>query len=141
MIIIRPFRQSDLQAFTPIEALSEAYDPAFAKAIEDSHLSVAGVNGNTVVGCGGVHPVNAFHGELWLRLSDWCLTHRIATARWLMCGLKIIEETYPFKQLNAHIKDGFRESISLLKRMGFTEVEEQVNGNQKYIVFAKRVRE
>jgi len=138
-ILIRPFRASDLAAFTPIEALklAEIKDPELAKAIEDSGLAVTGIRNGVIVGCGGVHPVDDFHGEIWLRLSKTCQKYPLGTLRWLKSGLDIIEKTYPFKQLNATIKCGFDKSIKLIEYLGFGATELK----DGWMIFSKRIQE
>ncbi|MHC4121930.1 MAG: GNAT family N-acetyltransferase [Planctomycetota bacterium] len=138
-IYIRPFKASDLGAFVPIEPLDvdEIKDPEFAKAIEDSGLAVTGIRNGQIVGCGGVHPVDDIHGEMWLRLSKTCQQHPLETLRWLKSGLEIIEDIYPFEQLNASIKCCFEKSIRLIEYLGFTKTQE----DKKWAVYSKRIRE
>ena len=93
-IYVRPFKKEDLTAFESIEPLEET-SSEFAQAVEDSGLAITGVRDGTVVGCGGVHPVDDFCGEIWLRLSKNCLEHKLETLKWLRSGLQIIEETFP----------------------------------------------
>ena len=142
MIYIRPLKASDFDAFVPIEPLATGRDPEFAKVIEDSGLAVTGIRDGVVVGCGGVHPTdNEDIGELWLRLSKDCLKHKIDTLRWLIEGLKIIEETYPFKQLNATIQCCFDKSIKLVEYLGFKRAQEQTLEGKKWAIYSKRVQE
>jgi len=141
LIFVRPFRASDLSAFDPIEPLAEPDDPEFAKAIEDSCLAVTGVRNGKIVGCGGIHPVDDFHGEAWLRLSKDCLEHKTDTMRWIRDGMKIVEESYPFKQLNASIRSCFEVSARMVERLGFTLVEEKTLENEKWLIYSKRVQE
>ena len=141
MIYVRQFKKSDLSAFVPIEKGIERFDDELAQAIEDSDLSVTGVKRNgTVVGCGGVHPQGE-QGELWLRLSDYSLTHKLETLRWLREGLAIIEQTFPFRQLNASIKGNFRKSIKLIQYLGFKKTQELTYKGQKWSIFSKLVKE
>ena len=143
MIYIRPFKISDLKAFVPIEPLkeSEIKDPELAKAIEDSGLAVTGIRDGKIIGCGGVHPIDDFHGEIWLRLSKDCLKHKIDTMRWLKAGLAIIEETYPFKQLNATIQSCFERSIKMIEYLGFGRTREVTEDDRKWFIYSKRVQE
>ena len=120
MIFIRAFKTTDFDAFEPIEKIGLITDPELAQAIEDSSLAVTGVRNGKVIGCGGVHPVDEFRGEMWLRLSTDCTHFPIETLRWIKEGVKIIEETYPFKQLTAMIKCGFDRSLKLIEHLGFT---------------------
>ncbi len=142
-IYIRPFRVGDLSAFIPIEPLdsAEIKDIELAQAIEDSGLAVTGTKDGKVIGCGGCHPVDDFHGELWLRLSADCLNYKIATMRWLKSGLGIIEETFPFKQLNASIKECFEVSARMVEYLGFGLTETKTLDNTKYLIYSKRVQE
>jgi hypothetical protein len=142
MIYVRPFKISDFKAFVPIEPFAgpEPVDPEFAQAIEDSGLAVTGIMDGKVIGCGGVHPVNDFHGELWLRLSTDCLKYKYSFARWLKEGLRIIEEDYPFKQLNATIKCCFETSIKMIEHLGFERTQEVEREGQKWFVYSKRVK-
>lgn len=136
-IFIRPFKKSDLDAFEPIEEGINRFDPDLAEAIENSGLSVTGIRNGEIVGCGGVHPIDEEQGELWLRLSKSCQKHKLDTIRWLREGLIIIEEVYPFKQLNASIKATFKQSIKLIRFLGFV----QTQAGQEFNVYSKRVRE
>ncbi len=136
-IFIRPFKKEDLTAFTSIEPLIEDFSDEFAQAIEDSNLAVTGVRNGEVIGCAGAHPVDDFHGEMWLRLSSWCEMHPIETLRWIKAGMAIIEETYPFKQLNATVKCCFEKSIRLIEYLGFTQTQTKDN----WIIYSKRVQE
>jgi len=143
-IYIRPFRVNDFKAFEPIEPLTKAEikDSEFAQAIEDSGLAVTGVRDGKIIGCGGVHPTdNEDIGELWLRLSADCLKHKLDTLRWLKDGLKIIEEIYPFKQLNASIKCCFEKSTKLIEYLGFKRVQEVTYEGKKWAIYSKRVQE
>jgi len=142
-VYVRPFRKSDLGAFVPIEPMDidELKDPELAQAIEDSNLAVTGIRDGRIVGCGGVHPVNSEQGELWLRLSEECLKHKIDTYRWLKSGLKIIEETFPFRQLNAVIQCSYEKGIKLVEHFGFKRVQIREKDNKKYIVYARLVRD
>lgn len=143
MIYIRPFKKEDFKAFEPIEPLTmvEVKDPAFAKAIEDSKLAVTGVRDGKVIGCGGVHPIenDDFNGEIWLRLSPDCLNYKLDTLRWLRDGLKIVEETFPFGQLNATIKCCFEQSIKLVEHLGFKRTQEIECDGIKWAVYSKRI--
>lgn len=143
-VYIRPFKISDLDAFVPIEPMVQSIevDLEMAKAIEDSGLAVTGIRNGKIWGCGGVHPTgNEEQGELWLRLSRNCLKHKLDTLRWLREGLKIIEETYPFKQLNTIIRCDFKASIKLVKFLGFHETQVMTDNNKKWSIFSKRVKE
>ena len=140
-VFVRPFKVSDLSAFEPLEPLSksEIDDPELAKAIEDSKLAVTGIRNGVIIGCGGVHPVNDIHGELWLRLSKDCLKHKIDTLLWLKDGLRIIEETYPFKQLDASIKCCFEKSIRMIEYLGFKKTQEVTYDGQQWFIYSKEV--
>lgn len=120
-IFIRPFKVSDLSAFVPIEPLSstEINDLELAQAIEDSELAVTGIKDGKVVGCGGIHPIDEYSGEVWLRLSEECVGFKIETIRFIKGGLKIMEETFPFEILKATVKCGFGVSTSMIERFGF----------------------
>lgn len=139
MILFKEFQVKDL-CFEPLESMSTEWSDwsdELKQAVEDSQLSVTGVVDNQIVGCGGVHPMDDFHGELWLRLSTWCLDHKIETVRWVQEGLKIIEKTFPFKQLNASVRDDYCDSQKLLKFLGFEDVQLK----DGFTIFAKRVQE
>ena len=142
-VLVRPFCVSDYTAFVPIEPLTKAEinDTELAQSIEDSGLAVTGIRNGKIVGCGGVHPIDEFHGEMWLRLSEDCLRHKIDTLRWLKCGMKIIEETYPFKQLNATINCCFERSIKMVEWLGFGLTEEIIDNGKKWLIYSKRVQE
>jgi len=141
-IYIRPFKASDFDAFVPIEPLgmNELNDPVLAKAIEDSNLAVTGIRNGEIIGCGGVHPVDDFHGELWLRLSKTCVEHPIDTLNWLKSGLKIIEETYPFKQLNAAIYACYSKGLKLIEYLGFKKVQEVFYKDKQWFIYSKRIK-
>ena len=141
MIYDRPFKVSDFSAFEPMEKLTEQGDPELVQAIEDSGLAVTGVRDGKIIGCGGVHPVDDFHGEGWLRLSKDCLEHKIDTMRWIRDGLKIVEETYPFKQINASIRSCFKISARMVERLGFELTEEKTYEGEKWLIYSKRVQE
>ena len=140
-VFIRPFRKEDL-AFVPIEPLAsdEVYDTEFAQAIEDSGLAVTGIRNGKIAGCGGVHPIDEIHGEIWLRLDKDCLNHKIDTLRWIKSGMKIIEEIYPFKQLNATIQSCFDSSIKLVERLGFGRTQEITDNGKKWLIYSKRIK-
>ena len=139
MIYVRPFKKEDLSAFKPLEEGIDRFDDELSQAIEDSDLSVTGVKRDgTIVGCGGVHPKGE-QGELWLRLSDYCKTHRMETLRWLREGLAIIEKTFLFKQLNASIKCDFSQSITLVEYLGFKKTQEVINEGRKWGIYSKLV--
>ncbi len=140
MIYVRPFKVSDLTAFEPMEPLAESDDPEFAHAIEDSGLAVTGVRDGKIIGCGGVHPEDDFHGEAWLRLSKDCLKHKIDTMRWIRDGLKIVEKEYPFKQINALVKSCFEVSARMVERLGFGLTEEKMFEGEKWAIYSKRVQ-
>lgn len=136
-VFIRPFKASDLRAFTPIESINEEFNPELVQAIEDSGLSVTGIRKGKIVGTGGVHPIDEEQGELWLRLSKDCLKHKLDTLEWLMDGLKIIEETFGFRQLNATIRCSFEKSIKLVRFLGFA----QTQAGQEWNIYSKLVKE
>ena len=140
-VYVRPFRVSDLAAFEPMEPLSEPDGPEFVQAIEDSGLAVTGVRNGKIVGSGGIHPVDDFVGEAWLRLSKDCLKHKVDTMRWIRDGMKIVEEAYPFKQLNASIKSCFKIGARMVERLGFTLVQEKTYEGEKWLIYSKRVQE
>lgn len=137
-VLVRAFKKSDLKEIDSIESLeAEDMSDEFAQAIEDSSLAVTGVRNGRIAGCGGVHPINNEQGEMWLRLDRDCLNHKIDTLRWLKCGMKIIEETYPFKQLNATVECCFGEGIRMIEWLGFNLTEEKVEG--KWLIYSKRI--
>lgn len=142
-IYTRPFKKSDLDALDPVESLAqdEGFTPEFVQAIEDSGLAVTGTRNGRIIGCGGVHPSSDEQGELWLRLSRSCLRHRLETLRWLREGLKLVEELYPFKQLNAIIRCDFKSSIKLVKFLGFKLTQTKTHEGKRWSIFSKRVKE
>lgn len=139
MVIVRPFKADDLNEFVPIEPMDkdELKEPKLAKAIEDSGLAITGVKNGKVVGCGGVHPLSDEQGELWLRLSEECLKHRMDTLLWLTDGLEIISETFPFRQLNAVVRKTYKTGIKLVKVFGFKEIQYK----DDLIIYAKVVKQ
>jgi RimJ/RimL family protein N-acetyltransferase len=128
---------SDLEAFETIEQGLSNFSPEMAQAIEDSGLSVTGIRDGRVVGCGGIHPITEEQGELWLRLSMDCMKHKLDTLRTLRDGLKIIEETFGFRQLNATIRCGFEQSIKLVRFLGF----KQTQAGREWNIYSKLVKE
>ncbi len=142
-IYVRPFKVEDFEKFEPIEPLTNAeiYDSEFAQAIEDSGLAVTGIKDGKVIGCSGVHPIDEVHGEIWLRLSPECMKHKTSTMRWLKAGLKIVEATYPFKQLNATIQECFEVSLRMIEYLGFVSTEtEEIDGKQ-WVTYSKRIKD
>ena len=135
-IFIRPFKAGDFGAFVPIEPLLEETEPEFAQMIEDSGLAVTGVRNGEVIGCSGVHPIDDFHGEIWIRLSETALKHRIEVIRWIKAGLEIIEETFPFKQLDLAVNNCFESSIKLVEFLGFKLTQTK----DDWLIFSKRVQ-
>ncbi len=142
-IYIRPFKKEDFEAFDPIEPMLESgiKNPEFVQAIEDSKLAVTGVRNGKVFGCAGVHPVkdDDFNGEMWLRLSPDCLNHKLDTLRWIRDGLVIVEETFPFSQLNATIKCCFEQSMKMMEYLGFTKTQEVEHEGMKWAIYSKRI--
>ncbi len=145
MIYVRPFKVSDFTEFVPIEPLqkTDIDDPEFAQVVEDSGLAVTGIYGKDrkVIGCAGVHPIDEFHGEVWLRLSPECRKYKTSTLRWLKAGLKIAEETYPFKQLNATIQECFEVSSRMIEYLGFVSTEKKEIDGRQFLIYSKRVQE
>ncbi|MCK5610271.1 hypothetical protein KAR91_50830 [Candidatus Pacearchaeota archaeon] len=142
-VYVRPFKASDLDAFVPVEPLltDKIKEPELAQAIEDSGLARTGLRDGKIFGCGGVHPIDDFHGEVWLRLSDDCVKHKVSALRWIIEGMRIIEETYPFKQLNAVVKDCYETGIKLVEYLGFQRVQLLDHDGQQWFVYSKRVKE
>lgn len=139
-VYIRPFKKEDLEAFEPIEQITSEFSPELAQAIEDSGLSVTGIRNGEIFGTGGIHPIDDEQGELWLRLSKDCLKHRLDTLRWLRDGLKVIEETFGFSQLNATIRCGFEQSVKLVRFLGFVQTQTKTHEGQKWLIFSKLVK-
>ena len=143
-VYCRPFKVSDFEAFEPIEPMVaiERYDPEFAQAIEDSGLAVTGIRNGEIVGSGGVHPIenDDFNGEMWLRLSKTCQIYPMDTLRWIKEGMAIIEQVYPFKQLNATIRCCFKKSIKLVEHLGFVLTETKEYEGQQWAVYSKRIQ-
>jgi hypothetical protein len=139
-IYVRKFKKEDLSAFKPLEPGLSQFDDELAQSIENSSLAITGVRDGRIVGCGGVHP-NKEQGEVWLRLSKICLKHKLDTLRWLREGLKIIEDTFGFKQLNATIKCDFPQSIKLVKSLGFKQTRTRTINGVQWDIFSKRVEE
>lgn len=139
MIFVRPFRKDDL-SFKFIEPNVSEYDPEMTQAMENSGLSVTILRNDRIFLCGGVHPLGE-QGEIWLRLSTDCLEHKLVTLRVLREGLKIIEETYPFRQLNAVIKCSFKSGTKLAHFLGFRKTQERTYENQKWAIFSKRIND
>ncbi len=117
----------------------EIDDPKLAKAIEDSMLAVTGIRNGKIVGCGGVHPVTETCGEVWLRLSQECLGFKIETIRLLKNGLKIMEETYQFKQLTTTAKCCFDKSVNLIERVGFKRIKEVSHEGEQWFLYSKEI--
>jgi hypothetical protein len=141
MILIEPFKVSDYTAFDTIEEIGEDNDLEFAQAIEDSSLAITAVRNGKPVASGGVHPIDDFHGEMWLRMSKECVDFPIEIMRWIKEAFKIIEETYPFKQLNASIRCGFDKSIKMIEHLGFGLTEYKDLDGQQWAIYSKRINE
>ncbi len=109
--------------------------PDWAEKAEETCLAVTGIRDGKVIGAGGVHPVDENQGVLWLRLSKECLDFPVETARWLKLGLRIIEETFSFRQLNAVVKCGYENGIRLIEHFGYKQVEIK----DDYYVYAKLI--
>ena len=136
-VYIRPFKKEDLDAFEPIERGLLRSDTEFAQAIEDSGLAVTGIREGVIWGCGGVHPTeDEGIGEIWLRLSEDCKKHKLDTIRWLRDGMKVIEESYPFRQINATIRCGFAQSVKLIEFLGFVQTQSSPEWN----IYSKRIK-
>ena len=138
-VFVRPFKVEDLSAFEPIEEGLLREDTELAKSIEESGLAITGIRDGIVWGCGGVHP-DGEHGEIWIRLSKDCLKHKLDTIRWLREGMKVIEETFGFRQINATIKCGFAQSIKLVKYLGFVKTGTRTHEGQKWNIYSKLVK-
>lgn len=141
-IYFRPFEKEDLLAIEPIEPISQdkEFSSKMQQVIEDSGLSVTGVKDGKPVICGGVHPLEDDQGEMWLRIGKCCLDYRVSTLRSIQEGLKVIEEAYPFKQLNATIKCSFKAGIRLVKFLGFHLTQTQTHDGVEWLTFSKRVK-
>ena len=142
-VFVGPFKRDDLDGLEPIEpgVRGKRLGPEMAQAIEDSGLAVTALRDGKIFLCGGVHPIDDFHGELWLRLGQACLKHKLDTLRLIREGLKIIEEVYPFKQLNAAIRCDFAPSIKMIKWLGFHLTQTRTYKGKKWLMFSKRVKE
>ncbi len=140
-IRVRPFKASDLSAFVPMEMLRpmEINDVELAKAIEDSGLSVTGIRDGKIVGCGGVHPIDDTCGELWVRLSQDCLSYKIETIRFIKGAFKVVEEAYPFKRLVTSAKCCFGKAVRLIEMLGFKRIEEVTFESEQWFTFSKEV--
>ena len=141
MITVRSFVANDLSAFVPIEALEplDEHNKELLAAMEESELAVTAIKDNVVIGCGGVHPVDEGHGELWFRLSRECLNYKIETVRLIKDGLKIIEENYPFKRLSATIKCCFEQSVNMAERFGFKKMKEVIFEGEQWFIYSKEI--
>lgn len=141
-VYVRPFKASDLSAFTPIEPMAAdgLADVELAKAIEKSELAITGIRNGQIVGCGGVHPINGEQGELWLRLSEECLKYRFDTLRWLKSGMKIIEETFPFERLHATMQGCYAKGIKLVEYLGFKKGKRIEFEGQEWFVYSKEIK-
>jgi hypothetical protein len=76
---------------------------------------------------------------MWLRLSKWCGEHPIETLRWIMAGQKIIEETFPFRQLNASVKNCYEGGARLVKHLGFVETQRITHEEEQWSTYSKRI--
>ncbi len=144
LIYIRPFKADDFSAFEPLERIyGEEYDdPKIAKMIEESGLSVTGVAGDVIVGCGGVHPIDENQGELWLRVNkNYAKLHPIELYKWLKAGIRIIEETYPFRQLNAVVKCGYEKGKKFIESFGYKQTQVIKYKNEEHYVYSKLVKD
>lgn len=119
----------------------EEFSDEMQDAIEKSGLAVTGTYKGKPIACGGVHPIDEFHGEIWLRLNPWCLNDRRDTLLFLREAEAVLCKDYPFKQLNATVNAEFKQSLKLIEFLGYSKVEEKVYNNTLYYVYAKRVKE
>lgn len=140
-VFIRPFKKEDLGAVGTIEPNLVEFSDAMQQSIEDSGLAVTGTVNGVPIACGGVHPIDDFHGEIWLRLNEWCLRNKKDTLLFLREATQVIENEYPFKQLNVTVKADFKQSVKLVEFLGYERVQEAEHKNQKYYCYAKRVQE
>lgn len=140
-IYVRPFKAEDIKKFKPIEPIVTDEVMPIADLIEKSGLAVTGLINGEVVCCGGVHPVNKEQGEAWLRISRKCRKYKFATLRWIFAGLKIVEETYPFNQLNATVRLDCPKMVKLIETLGFKLVQYAEEKKVKYGIYVKRVKE
>jgi hypothetical protein len=140
MILIRAFKVEDYETIDQIESIDGPVSPELAQAIEDSSLAITGIKDGRAVACGGVHPVDDFHGEMWLRVGKECVDFPVETMRWIKEAFQIIEETYTFKQLNATIKCGFEKSIKMIEYLGFTLTEYKEVDGEQWAIYSKRIQ-
>jgi hypothetical protein len=141
-IFVRPFKASDLEEFTPLESMGEANQiPSWATAAEESKLAVTGYRDGKIVACGGAHPINDEQGELWLRASEECLKHPVEAVRWFKAALEIVEDTFPFKQLNAIVNCSYKRGAKLVEMLGFSPTEVRTIDGKQVIIYSKLVNE
>lgn len=140
MIYVRPFKAEDIKTFKPVEPIDNDLlaDPELAEAIEKSGLAVTGYINGKIVCCGGVHPTEQKgQGEAWIRLSETCQKYPIATMRWIKAGLKIAEQTYPFKQLNAIVRRDCPAMIKMVTNLGFRLTQFFTRNDIEYGIWSK----
>jgi len=143
MIYVRPFKAEDIKAFKPVEPIGRdlLIIPDLAEAIERSGLAVTGYIDGEIVCCGGVHPTEQKgHGEAWIRLSKKCQQYPIATMRWIKAGMNIVEETYPFEQLNAWVRQDCPMMIKMIGMLGFALTQTKTALGITYGVYSKRIK-
>jgi hypothetical protein len=138
-IYIRDFKATDLLEIDCIEPLKfEEIYPEWAVVAEESKLAVTGIRNGKVVGCGGVHPSEQEgQGWLWMRIDKDCLHYPVETMRWLKSGIKILEEMFPFRQLNAVVKCGYERGVRFIEQFGYNLV--QIKKGQ--MIYSKLVRQ
>ena len=139
-IYVRAFKKEDFDVIDPIEEIIGDFDPDMAQAIEDSSLAITAIRNGEVVACGGTHPIDEFQCEGWIRLDKKCREFPIEILRWIKEGVKIIEETSPFEQVNANVKSGFNVCIRMLESMGFSKRQEIEDDGEIWCIYSKRTK-
>lgn len=138
-LYVRKFKKEDLTAFVPLEPMTKDKLVEKAQEIEDSGLAVTATRKGKPFACAGVYPANDEQGELWLRISKECKKFPLESVRCILSGMKIVEETYGFRQLYAVVQERFCKSIRLLEKCGYKQIQYRTKNGIKYIVYSKLV--
>lgn len=114
------FRAAHLKALELQEAQkyfhADIGSPDYGAALEASKYSFTALEGDTVIGCGGVHEVWAGRAVAWALLSQHAGPHFRTIHR---AALGFMEQS-PWRRIEAVVEGGFDAGHRWLKLLGFT---------------------
>ena len=123
---LRPYQHGDYESITDcVEPI--AYEGNF-DVIEGCGAYVTAVDGNVVLGCGGVVITDDDEGEVWVRLSKRVCHKPLQLLRILKGGFEGIKAC-EIKTLRAKVQDGFEQGTRLAKKFGFSPTGEEITIN------------